>query len=72
MKVTLHIPVQQYGFIEIEDEVTDKEDMDLMLNRYNKYAEHQVDWNRNSPKVEEIPQFKGTQESLDALTVTKS
>jgi hypothetical protein len=41
MKITAHVPVQQYGFIEIEGS---PEEEALILQAYNRYAETPVTW----------------------------
>jgi hypothetical protein len=46
MKVVAHVPVQQYGFIEIEG---DDNELDKIEALYNQYAEKPIDFGKQAP-----------------------
>ena len=48
MKIKAHVPVQQYGFIEIEGTPEEEE---VILEAYNRYAEQPVNWSNGNRKL---------------------
>lgn len=63
MKITAHVPVQQYGFVEIEGEPSDAKEIERL---YNYYAETPVKF--KSGNREEIKAFVGGSVFYDAET----
>lgn len=48
MKLTFHVPTQQYGFLEIEG---DKDDLPEMEKLYNQYAEQPINFRHGNRKL---------------------
>lgn len=62
MKITAHVPVQQYGFIEIEGDPSEEA---IILEAYNRYAEHPVNWKAGTTK--RLKDFFGNEIDYDEV-----
>lgn len=67
MKITAHIPTQQYGFIEIEGELEDRAKIERL---YNEYAEKPIAFKQGTTK--RVKAFVGGEIDYDESTHTYS